>query len=310
MVAWREQEELRQVNCRTDAERDRARICFDPIRRGILFSTMQDPEQLILAAYEVARRSGKPDWQSMTTAVLKNRLLEITDREFDEARYGVANFMEFVSQFPDLLLVDVSEFPPIVELRDSERHLLPSIQDGDTPTVYHIRSDLWSAALDYSSGTKYLWDVDTDESRPVQGSETGPIIDTIDADIQRRWRQEFLEERTESFDLSDAEINQVSDWVDLLLGTSHLPEQLVHPWNHFFRDHVLGHLRGWFSKNGITHPRDLVSKPGQRPTKGTTATDELREFVISVARQMTHEELSQLKLPAESVLRTTKRRKR
>ena len=285
-------------------------ICFEPTSHGILVSTMQDPQQLISRAYQVARRSGKPNWHRMTTAVLKNRLLEITNKEFDEASYGASNFMGFVSQFPDLLLVDVSDFPPIVELRDSERDLLPSIQDGETPAVYHIRSDLWHAALDYSSGTKYVWDVDVGESRPLQGSETEPIIDTIDAGIQRRWRKEFLEQRSESFDLSDAEINQVDDWVDLLLGTSLLPDRLVQPWNHFFRDHVLGHLRGWFSKFDLAHPHDLVSKPGQGQTRRATATEELRELVMSVARQMTHEELSDLKLPAEAVLRMTKRHKR
>ena len=246
----------------------------------------------------------------MTAAVLKNRLLEITSREFNEALYDASNFMEFVSRYPELLSVDDSEFPPVVTLRGSEADRLLSTDADDQSTFYRIRSDLWHAALDYSSGTKYLWDVDTGESRPVQGSETGPIIDTIDTDIQRRWRREFLEERSESFDLSDAEINEVNDWVKLQLGTSSLPDRLVQPWNHFFRDHVLGHLRGWFSKHGLTHPRDLVSKPGQRQAKGATATDELREFVISVTRQMTHEELSDLKLPAGSVLRTTRRRKR
>ena len=285
-------------------------ICFEPTSHGILVSTMQDPQQLISRAYQQARRSGKPDWHRMTTAVLKNRLLEITSREFNEARYDASNFMEFVSRYPELLSVDDSEFPPVVTLRGSEADRLLSTDADDQSTFYRIRSDLWQAALDYSSGTKYVWDVEAGESRPIRGSETGPTIDTIDADIQRRWRREFMEERSESFDLTDTEMKQADEWTNLQLGTSRLPDRLVRPWNQYFRDCVLGHLRGWFSKNGLDEPQDLVSTSGQRQTSRSTATEELRELVISAARQMTHEELSGLRLPIEAVLHITKRRKR
>ena len=125
---------------------------------------MQDAQQLIVRAYKEARHSGKPDWRRMTTAVLKNRLLDLTGRDFDETDYGASSFMGFVSRYPDMLQVDDSVFPPIVELYGMEADRLPSAGDEYTPTAYHIRSDLWQAALDYSSGMQYVWDLNTEES--------------------------------------------------------------------------------------------------------------------------------------------------
>ena len=40
---------------------------------------MENPERLIIRAFEQARDAGKLDWQRMTTAVLKNRMLGITE---------------------------------------------------------------------------------------------------------------------------------------------------------------------------------------------------------------------------------------
>ena len=54
----------------------------------------------------------------MTTAVLKNRLLDLTGGTFDEAAYGATTFMDFVLRNEDTLAVDRSTAPPLVELRN------------------------------------------------------------------------------------------------------------------------------------------------------------------------------------------------
>ena len=163
--------------------------------------------------------------------------------------------------------------------------------------------------LDYSSGTQYVWDLDKKEATPSQGSEHSPIIDTITADMQREWRQQFLDEAKQVLSLTDTETRQSDEWVELHLGTSQLPVRLVPRWNRFFRDNVLGHLRGWFSSAGLDAPEDMVSSSIRHKESRPSETEDLRELVISVARQMTHEELSELKLPSEAVLRATKRHK-
>ena len=267
---------------------------------------MQDAQQLIVRAYKEARHSGKPDWRRMTTAVLKNRLLDLTGRDFDETDYGASSFMGFVSCYPDMLQVDDSVFPPIVELYGVEADRLPSAGDEYTPTAYHIRSDLWQAALDYSSGMQYVWDLNTKEARPAQGIESSPIIGTVTFDLQKQWRHEFRDIVAGLLELTDADMNQTDEWIRLQLGTARLPSRLIPRWNRFFRDKVRDHLREWFSDAELEPPDNMVSSAGRRVASGSSKTEELRALVVSVVRKMTHEELSALSLPGEAVLRATR----
>ncbi len=49
-----------------------------------------DVRALILAAFKQARAKGKPDWEVMTTAVLKNRILQLTGLSFNPNDYGAS----------------------------------------------------------------------------------------------------------------------------------------------------------------------------------------------------------------------------
>ena len=245
----------------------------------------------------------------MTTAVLKNRLLDLTGRSFTEAQYGASSFMDFVSRFPDLLKVDDSVFPPIVELCGAGADRISSLGGDHTQGAYHIRSDLWQAVLDYSSGTTYVWDLDRKEARPTQEFDPSPIIDTVTADLQRQWRQEFLSEVTRTLELTHTEVDQTNEWIRLQLGTSRLPTRLIPRWNRFFRDKVHDYLRSWFSESRLEPPDDMVSSANRQSMSSPSETEDLRELVVSVVRKMTHEELSGLSLPSEAVLRATRRSK-
>ena len=270
---------------------------------------LRELQHLIITAYQEARRSGKQDWRRMTTAVLKNRLLDLTGRSFSESQYGASSFMDFVSRYPNMLQVDDSVFPPIVELHGAEADRLSPADSDYTSTTYHIRSDLWQAVLDYSSGTTYVWDLDRKEARPTQEFDPNPIVDTVTVDIQRQWRQEFLDDVTRSLELTHTEVGQTSEWIRLQLGTSRLPTQLIPMWNRFFRDKVLAHLHRWFSESGLEPPDDIASSVSKRLASSPSETEKLRELVLSVVRKMTHEELSGLSLPSEAVLRATKQSK-
>ena len=67
-----------------------------------LVRIMQEAQQLIVSAYERARSSGKLDWNKMTMAVLKNRLLDLTQGAFDETTYGATSFTDFVLHNADI----------------------------------------------------------------------------------------------------------------------------------------------------------------------------------------------------------------
>lgn len=73
--------------------------------------------ELIRAAFEQARNSGKRDWSEMTAAVLKNRILDMTGREFSEDRYGSPSFIHLVRRVPDLLEIVNARPPTLLRLR-------------------------------------------------------------------------------------------------------------------------------------------------------------------------------------------------
>lgn len=119
-------------------------------------SELQNAHQSIARAFEQARRSGKPDWWKMAIPVLKNRLLQITDRKFTEADYGARSFREMLRNMSELIQVHDTPLPGHVTLRSAATADLPA-DDSKVPQR-EIRPDLWDAMLDFSSGTRYVWD--------------------------------------------------------------------------------------------------------------------------------------------------------
>ena len=61
----------------------------------------------------------------MTTAVLKNRLLNSTNGEFNERNFGVSSMVEFARLFPEDLEVDTQSRPPAVRLRRPDTFAAP-----------------------------------------------------------------------------------------------------------------------------------------------------------------------------------------
>ena len=59
--------------------------------------------ELVLQAFADARAKGKSNWRTMDLSVLKNRLLQRTDRRFRESDYGARTIAELVAQFPEVL---------------------------------------------------------------------------------------------------------------------------------------------------------------------------------------------------------------
>lgn len=122
----------------------------------------ETPGALIIRAFERARASGKPEWFRMTTAVMKNRLLELTGNEFSEQAYGVSNIREFLALAPDTVRLTYSGGQLFVELLEGSRPAAGPPEDRQS----RIRPDLWLAVMDYSSGRRYVWDPQEQSARP------------------------------------------------------------------------------------------------------------------------------------------------
>lgn len=151
-----------------------------------------DSRTLIKKAFDKARESGRPDWHRMSVAVLKNRLLDLTDRTFREADYGVSSFREFVTQHDDFLELDESTTPPVAALKNAvfERQPDPGSERS------RIRSDLWWAVLNFSSQQKYFWDPAAQVARTAGPEEAlGPEMPTITADTFYRMEERVCGER-------------------------------------------------------------------------------------------------------------------
>ena len=257
---------------------------------------MDNARQLILAAYERARMSGKANWYRMTTSVLKNRLLDLTGRQFDEQAHGASTIAEFVKQHEDIVSLDESTSPPTVEWRSAER----TNQEADS---YRIREDLWRAAIDYASGTTYVWDTIAQRARPETANDCAPPITTVSQEKQREWRLSFAQDVSSGLGPTESEEAQIDAWVHHQLGTYRLPGRLRQPWNHTFKARVLDHLRVFFKEIDQPPPDDLrsISEPP------SSDADSLRAFIMGVVGRMTEDELAQLSLPAGAIIRGKRR---
>ena len=86
----------------------------------------EESRTLIERAFAKAQESGRADWHKMTVAVLKNRLLDLTERSFRESDYGASTFLEFVRSHDDILELDTTATPPLATLKGATSPSLPT----------------------------------------------------------------------------------------------------------------------------------------------------------------------------------------
>ena len=269
---------------------------------------MEDATLLIQQAFDRAKVSGKPDWHRMTTAVLKNRLLDLTGNTFNEAEYGADTFTAFVLVHDDIVDVDKSKSPPIVTLRQAGSDSLEPGYVHKPSSRPRVRSDLWQAVLDYSSGREYVWDQLEKQARPsLDGDGRSTVaVPGVTQVAHQQWREEFAD--TTRTSLTSEQESQLDIWVQDQLPTSHLPRHLIPRWNGFLRDKVHEYLRNWFDESGLEPPRDLIVSAAGRTAGRGPDTEALRQLVLRVVGEMTEHELAQLNLPSQAVLRATRSR--
>ncbi len=249
-----------------------------------------ESRKLIERAFEKARESGRPDWYRMTVAVLKNRLLDLTDRNFKESDYGVETFREFVEKHEDILGLDETTTPAVTILKG-----IPCREDHTSHS--RIRPDLWKAVLDFTSGYEYFWD--TVEKKAVvatSNTASGPKIATITAEAFNEWKEGFAA----SLDSVERQ-DRVAEWVGNRRPATFLPSELRHRWNGYLKERVAQYLLSWFERENCEPPADLLEP---RNVGGrTTRNEELRKRLINCLRTMTGEELERVQIPASVLLR-------
>ncbi len=271
-----------------------------------------DFRDLVRQAFEMARRTGRQDWFIMALPVLKNRILQLTHREFREADYGGASFRALLHQVSDIISLDDTRSPALVTLIGHEQEPAPDATPAATPDLRvgsKIRPDLWDAMLDYSSGATYVWDAAQGLARLAQDPDEAPILPTAKPEDLATWRQEFLERLGDA--LSSADRERVVLWKDEARPTASLPPHLRGRWVAVLKRKIADRILAWFTEHGLQAPPDLVLSPPVETAKSETGSGrpvgatvaELRAFLTDCINVMTEEELCELRLPPAVVLR-------
>jgi len=286
-------------------------------------SLEREAHELILEAFSRAKRSGKPDWREMTTAVLKNRLLQITSHSFDLERYDAGSVRELVANLPRL--VDYIEppgpgRPGLVVLKAGQ------LEDDDTrvagaeasagSTRQSVRADLWRAAMDWAEHVDYVLDPATGHARRRLESDPAdlPSIQRIPKETYLAWRQQFIDEAL-AHDLSSDERAAVEGWRESAGPSRVLPRHVQDAWMSLLRARVREHLARWFDAQGLDAPPDLIGNAARgslskAPALGletAISVARLRETIQRCVREMTYEELRRLNIPSEVVARVITR---
>jgi len=238
----------------------------------------------------------------MTSAVLKNRLLDVTGRRFDERQYGYDRFSDLLRALTDVLSVDWERRPPSVSLRTET-------SEGEIGA--RLRRDLWQAVMDYSSGLEYVWDSNMGLARPRKEEDRDvPVLPTVSREELAVWRREFAQSLPQTGTLQDVN-DRVNNWAGAGLSTSALPREVRGEWNRALRERAAARLRDWFRDKEIALPPGFIVV-GPRPLTAALADHSLdaeREFVLAVIEEMTADELRGLLLPARAAFHARLKRR-
>lgn len=247
--------------------------------------------ELVRAAFLQAQRKLGADATTMTLGVLKNRLLQITDRRFDPSEFGAQDMREFVNFLaPEIKFTNVQPHGKVELLaacadksnslfeisgREKNQSLEQSasvIQNAAQLHGNRIREDLWVAVLDYASGQTYVWDEQQGRARSAKEVDQQPRMPTLTPVELGEWRQTFLNERRA--ELSGIDLVTVQRWQEQGLPTTYLPLALQQPWNRELTLRVRQRLHDFFVSLKSGAPTSSGMLPNSPPGKEALA-DEL-----------------------------------
>lgn len=262
--------------------------------------TKDDALGLVKAAFLQAQRKGGPGANSMTMAVLKNRLLHITDRRFDTNDFGAADMRAFVALLaPSFELVKQNGTervcPAISGIDNDAPKAVPArrvpskvpaeiMQEAtakpkeDVPRRGRIREDLWTALMDYASGHVYVWDSRDGLARPKRPAESDlPIVPTLTPVELAEWRRTFIEEQRDQ--LQGSELASAQRWQEQGLATPFLPWSMQQAWNRELAARVRQRSSAFFARMTETSLGSAVITAV--PTETETAKDALADSLTA-----------------------------
>ena len=135
------------------------------------------------------------------------------------------------------------------------------------------------------------------------------ILPTVDEDVDRTWRRDFIRILTSEVQISTSDEHQLKSWSNDLLPSYRLPSHLIPRWNRFLTSYVVARLSDWFEQSGLEPPKDFYITRVSRTRRADVDTERLRQLVLAVVEEMNGQELSNLILPPRAILRATRSRR-
>jgi hypothetical protein len=210
--------------------------------------------RLIERAFDQALKSKGPAAQTMTVAVLNNRLLELTNRTFKASDFGATSLRELLGALAPEIQVSGHHNSQLVRLHQREADdgaFAPGTDDSEAPPALiasdggRIRADLWNALMDYASRRRYVWDERRRIAREATPEDQGLPFPTLRPDELDRGRSEFVSNHQGVLSTADATL--ASRWRDQRLPTFSLPLSLQQDWNRELTRRARQRLNAFFA---------------------------------------------------------------
>ncbi len=224
--------------------------------------TRAQAEELVRVAFLQAQRKFGPQAKTMTLAVLNNRLLQITDRRFHPRDFGVKDLKAFVALLaPEFRLtgeparLSVELIAPVEadnSPAEAPNPATPAFERTSVasavalPSTGRIRSDLWLAIVDYTSGLTYVWDQRLGRARAAEPGDQEACMPTLTPVELAEWRLTFLDAHRQ--ELTGAALVNAQRWQEQGLSTNYLPLELQQPWNRELTLRVRLRLQEFFAR--------------------------------------------------------------
>jgi hypothetical protein len=238
----------------------------------------------------------------MTTPVLKNRLLQITNHTFDEQFYGAPTLVKLLLWLPEVVRLEGTRSPYLVHLVDEGSDDEQLVDASEDLRLVRVRDDLWDACIDSVSGARYVWDPEAKRAVIAKSGDRRKRLPTL--------KKNELDKARKSFVASEWTAEEGEQWITSGGSIKTLPPALRGIWAERLKRIVIDKLNEWFAKKAIEPPTDyLLRSTWQktvpvRPTGLAPDTSQnLRSVVLAVVAAMSDEELAGLQLPAGAVAR-------
>jgi hypothetical protein len=239
---------------------------------------------------------------------------KLDGHEFSESILGFRKFTDFIRTIPDVA----------IQGRSGSDVLLAPVTASELLAAYaaplpRLRRDFWRAFIEFPvEAVVRLYDPEEDRIVHVEAGVQRPgiEIEPVSREMQVQWRKTFSEEQSETVRVSllaalDAPRTALFNEFARRLREN---PSVARAWNRYLQKQITDHVAAWAAKHGVAEERWLAPSHGIQFFRADgEAVSEKPQNVSQRAElynffdQLPIEDLLQLRVPLEWVLKVTRR---